>query len=74
MSCHVLGNVSLDHRDIPGFLICTSLLYHTSRGHNHSVWGKREAHISWSMVILEKAAPVTGTTLRTTDPVLADSR
>ena len=28
--------------------------------------GKREAHINWSMVIPKKAAPVTGTTLRTT--------
>ena len=27
--------------------------------------GKREAHINWSMVIPEKAATVTGTTLRT---------
>ena len=27
--------------------------------------GKRKAHINWSMVIPEKAATVTGTTLRT---------
>ena len=35
--------------------------------------GKREAHINWSMV-MQKAAPVAGTTLRTTGPVPADSR
>ena len=40
----------------------------------HSGCGKREAHISWSKVIPSKAAPVTGTTLRTTGPVPADSR
>ena len=37
--------------------------------HNHFITilgdGKREAHINWSMVIPEKAATVTGTTLRT---------
>ena len=31
-------------------------------------------HINWSMVISAKAAPVTGTTLRTTGPVSVDSR
>ena len=36
--------------------------------------GKTEAYINWSMVISEKAAPVTGTTLRTTGPVPADTR
>ena len=36
--------------------------------------GKREADIDWYMVITAKAAPVTGTTLRTTGPVPADSR
>ena len=35
---------------------------------------KREAHINWSVVTCKMAAPVTGTTLRTTGPVLADSR
>ena len=30
------------------------------------VYGKREAHINWSMVIPKKAALVSGTTLRTT--------
>ena len=35
---------------------------------------ERQAHVNWSMVILENAAPVTGTTLRTTGPVPADSR
>ena len=41
--------------------------------HTNSGCGKREAHISWSMVRPAKAAPVTGTTLRTTGPVPADS-
>ena len=36
--------------------------------------GKREAHISWSMVTCKMAAPVTRTTLSTTDPVPAESR
>ena len=35
--------------------------------------GKREAHINSPMVTPEKAAPVTGTTLRTFGPVPADS-
>ena len=35
---------------------------------------KKEAHINWSMVIPEKVAPVTGTTLETIGPVPADSR
>ena len=40
----------------------------TSKIANHirlCVCGKREAHRKWSMVIPEKAAPVTGTTWRT---------
>ena len=36
--------------------------------------GKRETHINWSMVTCKVVAPVTGTTLRPTDPVPADSR
>ena len=46
------------------------------RGHSPSCsgCGKREAHQNWSMMITEKSAPVTGATLRTTGPVLADSR
>ena len=34
--------------------------------------GKREARINWP-IVMKKAAPVTGTTLRTTGPVPADS-
>ena len=30
--------------------------------------------MNWSMVTFKMAAPVTGTTLRNTDPVSADSR
>ena len=37
-------------------------------------FGKREAHMNLSMVIIAKAAPVTGTTLRTTGTVPAESR
>ena len=36
--------------------------------------GNREAHINWSMVKPKKVTLVTGTTLRTTVPVPADSR
>ena len=36
--------------------------------------GKREARNNWSMAIPEKAAPVTGTALRTTGPMPADSQ
>ena len=36
--------------------------------------GKEGPRINWSMGIPEKTAPVTGTTLRTTGPVPADSR
>ena len=36
--------------------------------------GKERRRKNWSMVIPEKAAPVIGTTLRTTDPAPADSR
>ena len=42
---------------------------------NSSGRGKREVHINWSMVTCKMAAPVvTGTTLRTTGPVPAESR
>ena len=41
---------------------------------NTSGCGKRKAHKNWFMVIREKAAPVTRTTLRTTGPVPVDSR
>ena len=52
---------------------CTSII------HNHyipisTVGVGKERHINWSMAIPEKAAPITGTTLRTTGPVPADSR
>ena len=36
--------------------------------------GKIEAHFNWSMVIPETVAPDNGTTLKTIDPVPADSR
>ena len=36
--------------------------------------GKKEVHINWSTVIPAKAALVTGTTLKTTGHVPADSR
>ena len=42
---------------------------HTSRG-----YGKRETHINWLLLTCKMAAPVTGTTLRTTGLVPADSR
>ena len=42
--------------------------------HTNSGCGKREAHINWSIMTCKMAAPVTGTTLRTTGPVPADSR
>ena len=42
--------------------------------HTISGCGKREARINWSMVTCKMAAPLTGTTLRTTGPVPADSR
>ena len=35
---------------------------------------KREAHINLSMVTCKMTAPVTGTALKTTGPVPADSR
>ena len=46
----------------------------TCQLHINSGCGKREAHTNRSMVKPEKAAPVTGTTLRTTGPVPAQSR
>ena len=42
--------------------------------HTKGGLGKREAHENWSAVMPEKAAIVTGITLRTTGPVPADSR
>ena len=56
--------------------ICAALLTILSVSHmsTNSGCGKREEHIDWFMVVPEKAAPVIGTTLRTTGPVLADSR
>ena len=44
--------------------IISTCLFHTISGR-----GKREVHVNWSMVM-----PVTGTTLRNTGPVPADSR
>ena len=49
-------------------------MQHFPSSGTYSECGKREAHIDWSVVTCKKAAPVTGTTLRTTDPVPADSR
>ena len=48
---------------------CIACVHWTSSG-----CGKREAHKKWYMEIPEKATPVTGTILRTTGPVPADSR
>ena len=39
-----------------------------------SVGVGKERHINWSIMTCKMAAPVTGTTLRTTGPVPADSR
>ena len=49
------------------------LILSTCPLHTDSGYGKREAHINWSMVNRKMTVPVTGTTLRTTDPVPADS-
>ena len=38
--------------------------FNQSINHSNIGCGKREAHIKWSMVTPEKAAPVTGTTLK----------
>ena len=68
-------NVSVQHNG--GFLpdiILIRLLSKTCPIHTNSGCGKGEAHINWSMVTCKMAAPVTGTTLRTTGPVPADSR
>ena len=64
-SCYVCDHT---HTHTYTYILSTCLL-HTNSGR-----GKREAHNSWSMVKPEKTAPVTGTTLRTTGPVPADSR
>ena len=50
------------------------LLLSTCPLHTKSGCGKSEAHIKWSKVTCKMAAPVTGTTLRTTGPVPADPR
>ena len=55
------------------FNIVSHSVSHMSTVYN-SGCGKREAHKNWSMVVPEKAAPVTGTTLRSTGRVPADSR
>ena len=47
---------------------------HTCPLHTTSGCEKREEHKNCSLVLPEKASPVTGTTLRTTGPVPADSR
>ena len=52
-----------DHTYIHTIINCLRyVLYQTSSPHINS--GKREAHKNWSMVIPEKAAPVTKTKLR----------
>ena len=55
--------------DATHFCLLSTCLLQTNSG-----CGKRETHINWSMVTCKMAAPVTGTTLRTTGPVPADSR
>ena len=60
-------------------VVCTWYIYSptvlsTCPLHTNSGCGQREAHINWSMMTCKKAAPVTGTTLRTTGPVPTDSR
>ena len=62
------GDHEHDWRPMPGSI--RSLL----ELHNNIGCGKREVHIDWSMMTCKMAAPVTGTTLRTTGPVPADSR
>ena len=47
---------------------------HTCPVYTNSGGVKREVHKNWSIVIPEKAAPVTGTTLMTPGPVPVDSR
>ena len=44
------------------------ILYRTCPLHTNSGCGKRDAHNNWSMMKSENAAPVTGTTVRTTGP------
>ena len=46
----------------------------TAAHHNRAGPVLKFRHINWSMVTCKIAAPVTGTILRTTDPVPADSR
>ena len=46
----------------------------TAVHHNRANPVRKFRHINWSMVTCKIAAPVTGTMLRTTDPVPADSR
>ena len=50
---------------------CHSPITPNSPLHTNSGCRKREAHINWSTVTCKMAAPVTGTTLRTTGPGLA---
>ena len=67
----VIAGVALSLKDNGAF---RHFLDHTRPLRTNSGCGKREAHIDWSVVITETAAPVTGHTLRTTGPVPADSR
>ena len=46
----------------------------TAVHHNRAGPVRKFRHINWSMVTCKIAAPVTGTILRTTDPVPADFR
>ena len=57
--------------------LVSSFIYLYHRDIHFSTKGrceKREVHKNWSVVKPEKAAPITGTTLGTAGPVLADSR
>ena len=69
------SSVRFTRQDCLGYFV-HHMTHDTCSLHTNSISGsgKREAHKNWSLVKPEKAAPVTGTTLRTTDPVPTDSR
>ena len=66
--------ITVEYISFFSIIACTSPILSTCPLHTNRGCGKKEAHTNWSMVIPEKKAPVTAITLRTTDPVPADSR
>ena len=75
LACKVMVTIDRTHINAPdNFCITHVIMSTTYQYSSNSGCGEREAQTNWSMVIPEKAAPVTRNALRTTGSVPADTR